>query len=178
ELDFLMRMQVPAGEPLAGMVHHKVHDANWTGLPMRPELDPEQRELHPPTTAATLNLAATAAQCARLYAPFDAEFAATCRTAAETAWAAAKAHPDVLASPADGVGGGTYEDNDVRDEFYWAAAELFTTTGKDTYRQALLDSPLHGDVDAAFPADGGIWWGGTAGLGVLTLATVPNDLTA
>lgn len=178
ELEFLMRMQVPAGEPLAGMVHHKVHDANWTGIPMRPELDPEQRELHPPTTAATLNLAATAAQCARLYAPFDAEFAAQCRTAAETAWAAAKAHPAVYASPADGVGGGTYEDNDVRDEFYWAAAELFTTTGEDTYRQALLDSPLHGDVDAAFPADGGMWWGGTAGLGVLTLATVPNDLTA
>ncbi|MFK0096679.1 glycoside hydrolase family 9 protein [Streptomyces sp. NPDC091040] len=178
ELEFLMRMQVPAGQPLAGMAHHKVHDANWTGIPMRPELDPEQRELHPPTTAATLNLAATAAQCARLYAPFDAEFAAQCRTAAEAAWAAAKAHPAVYASPADGVGGGTYEDNDVSDEFYWAAAELFTTTGKDTYRQALLDSPLHGDVDAAFPADGGMWWGGTAGLGVLTLATVPNDLTA
>ncbi|WP_323137588.1 glycoside hydrolase family 9 protein [Streptomyces sp. NBC_01789] len=178
ELDFLLRMQVPAGKPLAGMVHHKVHDANWTGIPMRPELDPEQRELHPPTTAATLNLAATAAQCARLYAPYDADFAATCRTAAETAWAAAKAHPAVYASPADGVGGGTYEDNDVSDEFYWAAAELFTTTGKDAYRQALLDSPLHGDVDAAFPADGGMWWGGTAGLGVLTLATVPNDLTS
>lgn len=178
ELDFLLRMQVPAGNPLAGMVHHKVHDANWTGLPMRPELDPEQRELHPPTTAATLNLAATAAQCARLYEPFDADFAAKCRTAAETAWAAAKAHPAVYASPADGVGGGTYEDNDVSDEFYWAAAELFTTTGKDTYRQALLESPLHADPDAAFPADGGMWWGGTAGLGVLTLATVPNDLTA
>ncbi|WLQ35384.1 glycoside hydrolase family 9 protein [Streptomyces castrisilvae] len=178
ELDFLLRMQVPAGNPLAGMVHHKVHDANWTGLPMRPELDPEQRELHPPTTAATLNLAATAAQCARLYEPFDADFAAQCRTAAETAWAAAKAHPAVYASPADGVGGGTYEDNDVSDEFYWAAAELFTTTGKDTYRQALLESPLHADPDAAFPADGGMWWGGTAGLGVLTLATVPNDLTA
>lgn len=178
ELEFLMRMQVPAGQPLAGMAHHKVHDANWTGLPMRPELDPEQRQLHPPTTAATLNLAATAAQCARLYAPFDKAFADKCRAAAEKAWAAAKAHPDVLASPADGVGGGTYEDGDVRDEFYWAAAELFTTTGEDTYRQALLGSPLHGDVDAAFPADGGIWWGGTAGLGVLTLATVPNDLTA
>ncbi|MFI6895902.1 glycoside hydrolase family 9 protein [Streptomyces sp. NPDC050256] len=178
ELDFMMRMQVPAGQPLAGMVHHKMHDAQWTGLPLLPHLDPQQRELHPPSTAATLNLAAAAAQCARLYAPYDADFADRCRTAAETAWTAAKAHPDVLADPNDGTGGGTYSDNDVSDEFYWAAAELFTTTGDDTYRQALLDSPLHGDTDKVFPADGGMWWGGTAGLGVLTLATVPNDLTA
>lgn len=178
ELDFMMRMQVPAGNPLAGMVHHKVHDAQWTGLPMMPHLDPQQRELHPPTTAATLNLAAAAAQCARLFAPYDAAFAARCRTAATTAWTAAKAHPDVLADPTDGVGGGTYEDGDVTDEFYWAAAELFTTTGDEAYRQALLASPLHGDTDAVFPADGGMWWGETAGLGVLTLATVPNDLTS
>ena len=35
ELEFLLRMQVPAGKPLAGMAHHKMHDANWTGLPLR-----------------------------------------------------------------------------------------------------------------------------------------------
>ena len=78
ELDFLMRMQVPAGKPLAGMVHHKIHDKNWTGLPLAPQDDPELRELHPPSTAATLNLAAVAAQCARLFAPYDAAFAARC----------------------------------------------------------------------------------------------------
>ncbi|MEU1487159.1 glycoside hydrolase family 9 protein [Streptomyces sp. NPDC005752] len=178
EMDFLMRMQVPAGETLAGMAHHKMHDAEWTGLPMKPHLDPQQRELHPPSTAATLNLAASAAQCARLYAPFDEDFSDRCLRAAETAWAAAKQHPDVLADPGDGTGGGAYSDDDVSDEFYWAAAELFTTTGKDTYRQAVLSSALHGDTDAVFPAGGGISWGSTGGLGVLTLATVPNGLTA
>ncbi|WP_435877611.1 glycoside hydrolase family 9 protein [Streptomyces halstedii] len=177
EMDFLIKMQVPAGEPLAGMVHHKMHDAEWTGLPMKPHLDPQQRELHAPSTAATLNLAATAAQCARLYAPYDEDFADRCLRAAETAWDAAKRHPDVFADPNDGVGGGTYDDNDVSDEFYWAAAELFTTTGKDTYRQAVLSSDLHGDADAVFPAGGGLSWGATAGLGALTLATVPNNLT-
>lgn len=69
ELEFLLRMQVPAGKPLAGMAHHKIHDRNWTGLPLAPHDDPEPRELHPPSTAATLNLAAVAAQCARLFAP-------------------------------------------------------------------------------------------------------------
>ncbi|MFD9501224.1 glycoside hydrolase family 9 protein [Streptomyces sp. NPDC060035] len=177
ELEFLMRMQVPAGEPLAGMAHHKMHDAAWTGLPLAPHLDPQQRELHPPSTAATLNLAAAAAQCARLYAPYDAAFADRCLEAARTAWAAAAAHPDVLADPNDGTGGGTYSDGDVSDEFYWAAAELFTTTGEDAFRQAVLSSALHGDTDAVFPAGGGISWASTGGLGVLTLATVPNGLT-
>ncbi|MGX1508273.1 UNVERIFIED_CONTAM: endoglucanase [Streptomyces graminofaciens] len=177
EMDFLMRMMVPAGEPLAGMAHHKLHDKAWTGLPTRPDQDPQPRELHPPTTAATLNVAATAAQCARLFAPYDAGFAARCRTAAVTAWNAAKAHPDILADPDDGTGGGAYPDNDVRDEFYWAAAELFLTTGQDAYRQEVLRSPLHGDTDMVFPR-GGMSWGSVAGLGALDLATVPSKLTA
>ena len=32
EHEFLMGMQVPEGKPLAGMVHHKMHDESWTGL--------------------------------------------------------------------------------------------------------------------------------------------------
>lgn len=47
----------------------------------------------------------------------------------------------MYADPQDGTGGGTYSDNDVTDEFYWAAAELFTTTGESAYRTALLTSP-------------------------------------
>ncbi|MEE1927441.1 glycoside hydrolase family 9 protein [Streptomyces sp. TRM 70351] len=176
QMDFLMRMQVPEGEPLAGMVHHKIHDRAWTGLPLLPHEDPQPRELHPASTAATLNVAATGAQCARLFEPYDADFAATCLDTARTAWAAAQANPEVYADPNDGVGGGAYSDGDVRDEFYWAAAELFTTTGDETFRQAILDSELHGDTDAVFPR-GGISWGATSGLGALTLATVPNEMT-
>ncbi|OYU44798.1 MAG: endoglucanase, partial [Burkholderiales bacterium PBB4] len=29
ELEFMLAMQVPVGQPLAGMVHHKVHDVAW-----------------------------------------------------------------------------------------------------------------------------------------------------
>src|SRR6185436_19009227 len=36
EMEFLLKMQVPAGQPHAGMAHHKMHDANWTGIPQRP----------------------------------------------------------------------------------------------------------------------------------------------
>ncbi|WBB52139.1 glycoside hydrolase family 9 protein [Verrucosispora sp. WMMD573] len=174
ELEFLMRMQVPAGKPLAGMAHHKIHDRNWTGLPMQPEDDPEPRELHPPSTAATLNLAATAAQCARLFAPYDKAFAQRCGSAAKTAYAAAKANPARYA-PSTGNGGGPYDDTNVTDEFYWAAAELYLTTGETTYLTDLTASPHHtGDV---FDARG-FGWQSVAALGRLDLATVPNGLPA
>lgn len=176
ELEFLLRMQVPAGKPLAGMAHHKIHDRNWTGLPLQPEDDPELRELHPPSTAATLNLAATAAQCARLYAPYDAAFAARCRTAASTAYAAAKANPARYADPQDGNGGGSYSDGDVTDEFYWAAAELYLSTGEQSYLDDLTRSPYHTDGEV-FVATG-FGWGSTAALGRLDLATVPSELPA
>ncbi|MGC4759636.1 glycoside hydrolase family 9 protein [Micromonospora trifolii] len=175
ELEFLLRMQVPAGKPLAGMVHHKIHDQNWTGLPLAPHDDPQPRELHRPSTAATLNLAATAAQCARLFAPYDAAFATRCGTAAKTAYAAAKAHPAVYASPTDGTGGGAYDDSVVTDEFYWAAAELYLTTGAQNYLADVTASPHHtGNV---FDARG-FGWQSVAALGRLDLATVPNGLPA
>ncbi|MGW0058537.1 glycoside hydrolase family 9 protein [Streptosporangium sandarakinum] len=173
EQEFLLSMQVPDGKPHAGMAHHKIHDANWTGLPLLPHRDPQKRELHPPSTAATLNLAATAAQAARLFAPYDAAFAERNLRAARRAWAAAKAEPDRYASPSDGVGGGAYEDADVTDEFYWAAAELYITTGEKEFADHVLASPLH-KADIFHPE--GFNWGSVAQLGRLDLATVPNGL--
>ncbi|MGI5211872.1 glycoside hydrolase family 9 protein [Plantactinospora sp. CA-290183] len=173
EQEFLLRMQVPAGRPLAGMAHHKIHDDSWTGLPLLPHLDDKRRELHPPSTAATLNLAATAAQAARVFQPYDRAFAARNLAAAKTAWAAAKANPEVYADPADANGGGAYNDPDVSDEFYWAAAELYLSTGAPEYRDFVLASPHHtGDVWR----ERGMDWGNTAALGRLDLAVLPSGL--
>ncbi|MBB2924281.1 glycoside hydrolase family 9 protein [Cellulomonas cellasea] len=176
ELDWMMRMQVPAGEPLAGMVHHKVHDVDWTGLPLLPSDDPQGRRLHRPSTAATLNLAAAAAQGARLWEPYDADFAAELLASARTAYAAAVATPDLLqpkpnADPSPG--GGPYDDTDVSDEFYWAAAELFLTTGEQEFEDAVLASEHHtADIFSA----GGLYWGETAALGRMDLAVVESDI--
>jgi endoglucanase len=198
EMEFLLRMQiadgvrtrVPAGPPKAakagkpawetgpadfaeidagGMAHQKVADRNWTKLPMPPQDDPEERLLYPPTTAATLNLAATAAQCARLWRGVDDVFAARCRVAAERAWQAAKRNPQVFATNSF-TGSGGYGDGDVSDEFYWAAAELFATTGAAEYRDAVTGSPHF----RAEPREPG--WPSTATLGTITLATAPNGL--
>ncbi|MFG2793291.1 glycoside hydrolase family 9 protein [Streptomyces sp. NPDC048419] len=173
ELEFLLKMQVPDGQPLAGMAHHKIHDEQWTGLPLLPSEDPQKRELHPPSTQATLNLAATAAQAARLYRPYDRAFASKALTAARKAWSAALAHPAMYASPGDGTGGGTYDDTNATDEFYWAAAELYLTTGEKQFADYLAASPVN-TADIFGPL--GFDWGRTAAAGRLDLATVPSRL--
>jgi endoglucanase len=175
EMEFLLKMQVPTGQPHAGMAHHKMHDANWTGIPQRPEQDSQPRVLRPVSTAATLNLAATAAQCARIWASIDATFSNKCLTAAQTAWTAAQANPSIIASGSDGTGGGAYGDNTINDEFYWAAAELYVTTGSSTYLNFLTSSPLY-KVIISNPSS--MNWGSTQVLGDISLAVVPNSLAA
>ena len=178
ELEWMLKMQVPAGEQYAGMVHHKVTDVAWTGIPMLPANDPQPRYLHRPSTAATLNLAAVAAQGARVFAHYDATFAGRLLAASKTAYAAAKANPAVYAPAPDSAldpnpGSGAYNDTNVSDEFYWAAAELYLTTGSRAYRSDVLASPVN--VADVFPA-GGFDWGHVGALGRMDLATVPNCL--
>lgn len=174
ELEWMLSMQVPADKPLAGMAHHKVQDNEWTGLPLLPSDDPKPRQLHRPSTAATLNLAAVAAQGSRIFAEIDPEFSATLLEAARTAWVAAVQNPKLYAPLADGSnGGGPYNDDDVTDEFYWAAAELYLTTGEKEFETSLTESPHHtGDIFFV----GGFDWGRTAALGRMQLAMVDSDL--
>ncbi|WP_436519761.1 glycoside hydrolase family 9 protein [Actinoplanes sp. HUAS TT8] len=155
------------------MVHHKIHDQAWTGLPLLPSQDPQPRELHPVSTAATLNLAATAAQAARIYAKYDPAFAKRALAAARKAYTAAKTNPIALAPESDGVGGGAYNDTKVSDEFYWAAAELFITTGEKTYAKDVIASPEH-TADAFGPV--AFDWASTAAAAKIDLALIPNKL--
>lgn len=174
EMEFLLGMQVPEGQPLAGMAHHKMHDVGWTALGLAPhEAEAAmKRQLRPPSTAATLNLAATAAQAARLFRPYDAKFAARCLAAAERAYAAAKQNPKRLAPASDSQGGGgPYDDQQVSDEFYWAAAELLVTTKAQKYREDLVASPFYAKMTG--PASGALSimsWAETDGLGTISLS--------
>lgn len=178
ELEWFLTMQVQPGHPMSGMVFHKVADADWTGLPLDPAADPQARVLYRPSTAATLNVAATAAQGARLFAPFDRAFSQRLLAAARTAYAAAQAHPAVHAPTPDATldpnpGSGPYDDTDVSDEFCWAATELYLTTNEAQHRRDVLSSPVHtADVFEA----GGFSWGTVAPLARMDLATVPSRL--
>lgn len=184
EMRFLLAMQVPDGQHLTlplgrqgrgpltltdvdagGMAHHKIADRNWTKIPTNPAEDREERLLYPPSTAATLNLAATAAQCARIWRGIDDAFANTCLVAAGKAYRAALRNPDIYAAQAF-TGSGGYGDNDLSDELYWATAELFATTGMPELAEALHRMPLH-----TAPLTGEPSWGSVAVLGTITLAT-------
>ncbi|MEV6494996.1 glycoside hydrolase family 9 protein, partial [Actinoplanes sp. NPDC051633] len=168
QLDWMLRMQVPPGHPLAGMAFHRVHGTEWSPLPGRPHEDPTERVLHPPSTAATLHLAAVAALGARLLN--DDRLL----TAARTAWRAARAHPGLIAPDDQGRhGGGPYGDPRLEDDFYWAAAELWLATGDDEYLGFLLASPEHtADVFDL----GGFDFDRVGALARLDLATGPRRM--
>ena len=152
QLDWLMRMQVPTGDPLSGLAFHRVHGTRWSPMPGWPHEDPTERVLHRPSTTATLHLAAAAAKGARLFHATDPAYTRTLLGAARTAYDAARRHPHLIA-PDDHArfGGGPYADDELEDDFYWAAVELWLTTDEEIYRQEVLSSALH-TADAFDPA--------------------------
>lgn len=179
ELDWMVRMQVAPGLPLAGMVHHALHDEHWTPLPTPPALDPQRRYVHRPSTAATLDLAAVAAQAARVIAPSDPSGAARMLDVALTAYRAARESPVLLAPDTNVLpdfGGGPYDDVELDDERYWAAAELYLTTGEDLFLSELRANPYHlgGTKPAFVPV--GFDWRDVAAWARLQLATVDSPL--
>jgi endoglucanase len=183
ELDFLLKMQVPAGKPLAGMAHHKMHDKAWTEIGVAPHEDKQPRIVKAPSTAATLNLAAVAAQAARVWKTIDPAFSKRCLDAAKRAFDAALAHPKMFAPQADSIGGGPYDDTDVRDEFYWAAAELLITTGDAKYREQLKAwgaQPIVPTQLGEGAGDAGqntvLTWQNVVAAGALSLALAPASV--
>lgn len=145
-----------------GMVHHKSHGISWPGDDVLPHTDAITRRLYPPTTSATLHLAAIGAQCARLFASVDKAFSAQCLSAARTAYASASRVPDAYAW-GEFDGGGPYDDRTLTDEFGWAATELWLTT---------QEAGFAGDMDRYVPAYnpfGSFSWSAVEGLGMLSL---------
>ncbi|QNU67297.1 glycoside hydrolase family 9 protein [Ruminiclostridium herbifermentans] len=178
-LQAMLKMQVPAGKSLSGMVHHKVSDRRVLSLTGVETV----RFLQPPSTAATLDLAAVAAQASRLFKNYDSEFANQCLVAAETAWDAAIANPELFVPFTYGVLDKEYGDDYVGDEFYWAASELYITTGKAKYldyiknSQHFLEVPTKLTEGIDIDTTGCFDWCNTAGMGTLSLSMAPTKLT-
>jgi len=227
ELDWMVdKMMVKSADPYYGknpnMVYHKLHDHKWTGLATPPKdyekdtyTDPDgtvqkgwgtTRIVKPPSYAATLNLAACAAQAARLWDGIDGAEAkakaAKYLKAAKDAYQAVKDEGNYktysksnnyFAALDQAIGGGAYGDNYVMDDLYWAACELYITTGDKTYYDDLKAYNNPNDDtgrDKAFSVTTNLTggenagsfssfnWGCTAGLGTLSLYLNNNKLTA
>jgi endoglucanase len=186
ETDFFLEMQ-----DSDGMVHHKLHDFKWTALCVAPADDPLERIVKPVTYAATLNAAAAWAQSSRLLDDINStkaqEKAATYLAAAEKAYDAAKtnyekngstynANDSMFAPIEDGKGGGAYGDTYVDDEFYWAACELYLTTGDSKYYTDLsafkdafkVETSLVGGENEGTAS--AFTWGTLSSVGTMSLA--------
>lgn len=204
ELDWMMKMVVSSSDPYwgkyEGLVYHKLHDHKWTGLAVRPN-DYEDtwgttRIVKPPSFAATLNFVACAAQAARLWEDIDPAYAKTCLDAAKKSYEAYKknfyeytpaeaTNKTSLYAPFDqAIGGGAYGDTNVKDDAYWAACELYATTGDSTYYDDIkgyseafqvVKSLEGGENNGSY---GSFNWGNTASLGSLTLLLNNDGISA
>jgi endoglucanase len=179
ELEWMFRMQIPSGFEREGMAAHKVADEGWTGLATRPDQDTQNRIYSPPSTAATLNLAACAAQAARIWKDIDSDFSDKCLTVAIKAYNAAKENPVIYVHEGQEIGSLAYGDGYLEDEFYWAACELYATTKKANYLNDLksyeycFEIPI--ELRAEYKGISGCFnCSNTGALGTLSLALVSS----
>jgi len=188
EMDWMLNMQIPSGYENEGMAVHNVADEKWIAIGTSPCDNNMKRIYYKPTTAATLNLAACGAQAARIWKGVDVKYSERCLSAAEKAYTAAKANPDIFASH-DFFGAGDsvvmkYWDDNVKDDFYWAACELYLTTGKSEYLKdlkaydefAMIPNSLKVNFfDSLYNFDGGFDCLATTALGTISLAMLKPD---
>ena len=189
-----------------GFVYHSVQDHTWAGFPLRlgskictdPPMEDNYpyRIVRPPTYAATFNMIACAAQASRLWKGIDDDFAKECLQNAQNSWKAIMAkqsdwnvtsgyyYDDPYFAPSEFGGNNIFGDTYVVDDAYWAACELYATTGDSAYYDFLKDYKNCNDPsgqDKAFSLTsclsggenngsfGSFNWGNTAGLGTLSL---------
>jgi endoglucanase len=138
-----VRWMLTMQDPNDGGVYHKLTDPSFDAFEM-PWNDTQTRYVVQKSTAATLDFAAVMAQTARITANFSSVLPGlsdSCRQAALKAWNWARQNPTVYYSQTTAfqtqflpaISTGEYGDNNVTDEFAWAAAELFVTTAQDSF---------------------------------------------
>jgi endoglucanase len=137
-----LRWMLTMQDPNDGGVYHKLTNPRFDAMIMPVKAD-SARYVVQKSTAATLDFAAVMAQASRIFKKFPKQLpglADSCIKASEYAWQWAVKNPAVLYNqdamnrqfkPA--VVTGTYGDRNVSDEFFWAAAELYVSTGKEEY---------------------------------------------
>jgi len=165
-------------DPEDGGVYHKCTNADFDAMVM-PDAACKPRYVVQKGTAATLDLAAVAAQAARIFVSFKKELPGlsdSCLHVAEKAWTWAASHPDLeynqsvlnrLYDPK--INTGAYGDKKFSDEWFWAASELYITTGNNKYKTVLekyIDEPL------GLPS-----WSETGLLGYYDLVRNRHDLS-
>jgi endoglucanase len=164
-LDWMLSMQDKDGG-----VYHKLTSLKF-GSSTMPELDGALRYAIEKSLTATLDFAAVMAQASRVYAKFDAEFSKKMLKASEVAYYWAKRHPKALyKQPSDvETGNYTYGEENGKDEFAFAATELYRATKKADYLKDMKQYKFRPD---------GAWWGDVNMLAVYHVALDSADFGA
>jgi endoglucanase len=178
EVVWNLRWMLTMQDPYDGGVYNKVTNANFDGMVM-PSVAVTPRYVVQKGTAATLDFAAVMAQAGRIFPNFKKVYPGlsdSCMKSAEKAWEWAVKNPK---TPYDQnlinrefkpvINTGGYGDSDFRDEFIWAASELYVSTGKESYYNAY---PMLPDTLMPLPS-----WDNVRLLGYYTLARFENKLT-
>ncbi|NJM78428.1 MAG: T9SS type A sorting domain-containing protein [Flavobacterium sp.] len=164
-IDWMLTMQNRVANGGDGSVYHKLSGLNFEGIVMPANYNLE-RYVIGRSTSASLNFAAVMAVGSRIFAAYNTEkpgYSATLLAAAREAYTWAKNNPNALyTGNPPGVSTGPYEDNNVSDEFQWAAVELFITTGENQYKNDINYTAL---TNQWVPG-----WQSTATLGILSIA--------
>jgi endoglucanase len=163
-LDWMLTMQ----DPNDGGVYHKLTTQKFDGFEM-PEKDKAERYVYYKSTAATLDFAAVTAMAARLFEndshPELKALVQTCRQASEKAMKWAEENPAVIFHNPKDVNTGEYGDSDLKDEFFWAKAEVALTRN---------DASLVKTDDIKGLRDTILGWGNVSMAGLWSLALTNN----
>ena len=159
-IDWLVTMQ----DPHDGGVYHKLTDLRFSGDGM-PHQQNTKRFLVQKSTAATLNFAALMGYASVVMRDYEKHFPGRAEqylNAAENAWAWAKKNPKLLYVQPQEVNTGAYAmvNENLQDEWLWAAAELFRASGKKAYLNG-IQLPENPRVPE---------WSAVEGLGLYALA--------
>jgi endoglucanase len=159
ELDWMLKMQ-----RTDGAVYHKVTPLNFGGFDKGSDNIGGQLYAFEVSTPDAAVFTAIAAEAARVYRPFDAAYADRLQSAAEVSWRWLQDNPKPIL-PAETEGTGSYVYSRDGSQRFWAAAELFKTTGDPRYEQYVETY-----LDQHPPSIGTLGWGDPETYGVLSVA--------
>ena len=159
QTDWLFKMQYPDG---SGRVSHKLTRRHFSGFVM-PEDDHEKRFFTDWSTAATADFAAVMATAARVFKPYDADYAQACLDAAIVSYGCLKKYPENKRADLSDFSTGGYGTHDDDDRL-WAAAAMWETTGQAEYLNDFENGAraVRRKIEA-------VWdWGNVGNLGMFT----------
>jgi endoglucanase len=177
EVLYNLRWMLTMQDPADGGVYHKCTNAGFDGM-VKPGVTQHPRYMVQKSTAAALDFAAVMAQAARIFKKFEKQLRGlpdSCLIAAKQAWKWSVKNPLVLYNQRQinvnhqpPVTTGEYGDRNVNDEWLWAAAELYATSGETTYYTTINERIKD---PAQLPS-----WGNVAMLGYYTLIRMAEKL--